>query len=96
MEIEGEVKITRKQAILALLGIAAASAQNDLPSSLAHEASAGSLMTLPRTYEMMLDLADKTDKPNTAFRWDGCHGLTIHYSGETRIITAKEIWEALA
>ena len=89
------MKPTRKQAILALLGIAGGSVAKMQGQYASGEA--GLTKSLPMFRQapykyLAFYLADEAEANQDG---GGFHSLRIHYNGQTRTITAKEIWEAL-
>jgi len=92
------MKLTRKQAILALLGIAGGSVAKMQGQYASGEAGLTKSLPMfrqaPYKYPMGLAfyLADEAEANQDG---GGFHSLHIHYNGETRIFTAQEIWEAL-
>ena len=97
------MKMTRKQAILMLLGSIAGKAQIDAPSLTVkddgHEQGWTTYVigAWRDTQTLSLDLADRSPTLSPAFPvFRGIDSIEIRYNGETRTITAKEIWKALA
>ena len=94
------MKITRKQAILILLCGPAARSQVNVAQTSNGEiiVDATKAVPLPQwkdTTGLTLSLADRSEELYTYPVIRGIDSLTINYNGETRTITAKEIWEAL-
>ena len=104
------MKITRKQAILALLCAPAARTQINIKQSTSGDNSPAvvgsgditisdvSTWEFPKwkdTGSLRIDLADEDKNLKSHLGSRGIDSIVIYYNGKIRTITAKEIWEAL-